>query len=117
MMHPHLEQKGNYTYLDPRFVEPEMETDYLLFLNYSNNSGHYYGSGEPSSVKRGAGNAAELQSCLLERETPFMMQGRIENATQTIGVTLEMGSISNFADGLSFEEFRQQTEDAAEEAR
>lgn len=97
----------DYTYVDPRFMEPELDTEYLLFLNYSENSGHYYGAGEPSAIKKGEDSSAELQSNLLERDIPFSLQGTVVDSDQKIAVTIDAGSIQNFTENMTFEQIHQ----------
>ena len=98
---------ADYTYVDPRFMEPELETEYLLFLNYSENSGHYYGAGEPSAIKKGEDSSAELQSNLLERDVPFFLQGTVAGSDQKIAVTIDAGSVENFTENMTFEQIYQ----------
>lgn len=93
--------------MDPRFIEPELETEYLLFLNYSENSGHYYGAGEPSAIKKGEDSSAELQSNLLERDVPFSLQGTVAGSDQKIAVTIDAGSVENFTKNMTFEQIYQ----------
>ena len=98
----------SYTYQDPRFVLPQYDTDYLLFLDYSTVSGHHYGAVEPWSVMCRSDGSAALCSGLLNAQGPFQLEGSIANSRKTLTVALDMGTVSDFLGNVTFEEICQQ---------
>lgn len=98
----------SYTYQDPRFVLPQYDTDYLLFLDYSTVSGHHYGAVEPWSVICRSDGSAALCSGLLNVQGPFQLEGSIANSRKTLTVALDMGTVSDFLGSVTFEEICQQ---------
>lgn len=91
---------------DPMFIEPELDSAYILFLSRDKDFGNYYAAVEPFSIKVENG-IPELQSNLLNHTKTFSEEIAIGRG-RTVDVLCDVGmGVDDFISGRSLEDITQ----------
>ena len=91
---------------DPMFIEPELDSTYILFLLKDKAFGNYYAAVEPFSIKVENG-MPELQSNLLNNTKAFSEEIAV-GGDRTIDVLCDVGmGVEDFISGRSLEDIIQ----------
>ncbi|MCI8609593.1 MAG: hypothetical protein HFE73_08110 [Firmicutes bacterium] len=91
---------------DPLYIKPDLGQTYILFLNYNNEFGNYYGAIEPFSIKS-SGDTVELQSNLIEKKGDFIETIRVSRF-QTVDVKSCALEIEDTISGVSYMDIKSQ---------
>lgn len=90
----------------PLYIEPELNTTYVLFLHKNTSADNYYGACEPFIVQVNSNETVELKSNLIGQQTSFNEVAYSEEGNMVECVT-EMGEpLLDTISGDSFEDFR-----------
>ncbi|SDY04025.1 hypothetical protein SAMN05421736_101207 [Evansella caseinilytica] len=92
---------------DPRYIKPELNTEYILFLNYDDDFDNYYGAIEPFQLQMTKDSQVELITKLTSNELQIA-----ESANNTftlddgtiVHVDSELDRIDDHITGLKFED-------------
>lgn len=90
--------------LDPLFIEPDLNSTYILFLLKDQDFGNYYGAIEPFVIKI-TDEIAVLQSNLIDKADNFVQPIDIDGS-RTVEVIIDGVSIDDTISGKSFEDIK-----------
>lgn len=99
-----------YTYTSPLFIEPDIDDEYVLFLDYNNsieNFDYYYGAIEPFSIKI-ENNETVLQSNLISTKTRKQKESTIINVDGIqVNVKQELVSLNDFVGKINYDQLKE----------
>lgn len=89
-------------YKDTAYIEPELNKEYILYLNYDKNFSLYYAAFQPYIIKVDQ-NQLSIQSNLVSSDT--MTTNTYQAQSRKIEVQEEQEKAKDFVKGISLEEF------------
>ncbi|MEQ6391321.1 hypothetical protein RZN22_18780 [Bacillaceae bacterium S4-13-58] len=90
--------------IDPLYIEPELNANYILFLNYDENFDNYYGSSEPFLILIEKNNIAKLISNTVNPIKSYNEQEIEINDKKKVVISSEVAQIKDNITGKTLEQ-------------